>query len=112
MDQVQEMLNEDVIEPCNSQYSSPIVLAKKTNGDYRFFIDFRRLNSITEDATVTLPRIQDTLKELGNATIFSTIDLQSGYWHVPLHPSSLKLTAFAVPHGGTYLFKVIHFSAL
>lgn len=109
MDQVQEMLAENVIEPCNSQYCSPIVLAKKKDGGYRFCIDFRRLNSITEDATHTLPRIQDSLKELGKATIFSAMDLQSGYWQVPLHPDSRKLTAFAVPHGGTYQFKVMPF---
>lgn len=103
------MLAENVIEPCNSQYCSPIVLAKKKDEEYRFCIDFRRLNAITEDATHILPRIQDSLKELGKASIFPTIDLRLGYWQVPLHPDSRKLTAFAVPHGGTYQFNVMPF---
>ncbi|CAB0030668.1 unnamed protein product [Trichogramma brassicae] len=55
--QIKEMLPLDIIEPCISPYSSPIVLAKKRNGTWRFCVDYRKLNSLTEDTAQPIPRI-------------------------------------------------------
>ncbi|KAL7290815.1 hypothetical protein TKK_0015558 [Trichogramma kaykai] len=107
--QVKGMLDQGIIETCVSPYSSPIVLAKKKDGTWRFCIDYRRLNRLTEDSAQPIPRISDTLKELGDSKVFSTLDLKSGYWQVPLAQRSKPLTAFSTPSGGTYQFNVMPF---
>lgn len=107
--QVREMLAAGVIAPCISEYSSPIVMAPKKDGQYRFCVDYRRLNGITEDSAQPIPRISDALRDLGDAIIFSTLDLKSGYWQVPMDQSSIKYTAFATPSGGAYAFQVMPF---
>ena len=56
-----------------------------------------------------LPRIYDILKDIGNAKIFSSLDLKSGYWRIPLAPGSRKYTAFSTPSGGQYQFRVMPF---
>ena len=98
--QVREMLADEIIEPANSPYSSAIVVAGKKDGDYRFCVDYRRINKQTVDAPQCLPRIHEILKDLGNAKIFSTLDLKSGYWQIPLTPEARRYTAFTTPSGG------------
>ena len=73
-EQVQEMLHDQVIEPCCSPYSSPIVIAKTKDGKNRFCINFRKLNQITEDTAQPIPVIHEELKELGTARIFTSPD--------------------------------------
>ena len=107
--QIKEMLAAQIIEPSTSAYNSPIVMAKKKDGSFRFCVDYRRLNSITEDTVQPIPRITDTLKDIGDATIFSTIDLRSGYWQIPMEPDSKKFTAFSTPSGCCYQFRVMPF---
>ena len=107
--QVQKMLSAGIIEQCASPYSSPVVLANKSDGKFRFCVDYRRLNSITEDIAQPILRIIDAVKDLGIATIFTTIDLKSGYWQVPMDEIAKKYTAFSTPSGGTYHFNVMSF---
>ena len=103
------MLIDGIIEPSNSPYCSPVVIVTRKNGKPRFCVDYRRLNAITIDTSQELPHIQDTLKDLGNARVFSTIDLRNGYWQVRMEEQSKKYTAFTLPQGGTYQFKVMPF---
>ena len=107
--QVRDMLADGVIEPVTSPYSSAIVVAGKKDGDYRFCIDYRRLNDITIDAPQCLPRINEILKDLGNAKIFSSVDFKSGYWQIPLAHDSRRYTAFTTPSGGQFQFRVMPF---
>lgn len=106
---VNEMLEQGVIEPSSSPWSSPIVLAKKKDNSYRFCIDYRRLNEVTEKDAYPLPQINATLDKLKGAKYLSTIDLKSGYWQVPLARESKPLTAFTVPGRGLMQFKVLPF---
>jgi hypothetical protein len=71
------------------------VLAKKPGGGLRVCIDFRRLNALTIGDAYPIPRIDQLLEQLAGASVFSTLDLSSGYLQVPLHPSSTKYTAFS-----------------
>ena len=103
------MLAERVIEPTSSPYSSQPSIQTKKDGTKRFCIDYRRLNDLTIDAAQPLPVIHEALKDLGQAKVFSTIDLKSGYWQIPLHSASRKYTAFATPDGGQYQFRVMPF---
>jgi hypothetical protein len=81
-------------------------MAPKKDGKYRFCVDFRRLNSITEDSAQPLLVIDEVLQDLGEATVFSMLDLRSGYWQIPLTERVKKYTAFVTPDGGQYAFKV------
>ena len=97
--QVTDMLSQGVIQPSSSPWSSPIVLVKKKDGSYRFCIDYRKLNSITKIDAHPLPRVDDLLEALNGNTIFSTLDLRSGYWQVGMHPCDREKTAFSTPEG-------------
>jgi hypothetical protein len=72
------------------------VLAPKKDGNYRFCVDFRRVNSVTKKDAQPMPRIDDILDQLGGARCFSTLDLASGYWQVPLREEDREKTAFSV----------------
>ena len=106
---VPEMLANGIIESTSSPYNSPPVIQKKKDGTERFCIDFRKLNEITVDVSQALPVIHETLKDLGQAKIFSTNDLKSGYWQISLHPDLRKYTAFSTPDGEQYQFRVMPF---
>lgn len=84
-----------IIRKSRSPYCSAIVLAKKPGGGLRVCIDFRRLNALTIGDAYPIPRIDQLLEQLAGASVFSTLDLSSGYLQVPLHPSSTKYTAFS-----------------
>ncbi|GBM75930.1 Transposon Ty3-I Gag-Pol polyprotein [Araneus ventricosus] len=76
------MLKEDVIQPSDSPWSSPVVLVKKKNGEWLFCVDYRRLNKITKKEVYPLPRINDALDYLASAKIFSMMYFKSGYWQI------------------------------
>ena len=76
---VQEMLTQDVIQPSQSSWASPIVLVKKKDGGMRFCVDYRQMNRVTKCDVFPPPRIDDTLDLLSGAKYFTTLDLTSGY---------------------------------
>jgi hypothetical protein len=106
---INEMLAAGVIERSESEYCSPVVLVKKKDGTVRFCTDYRRLNALTKDEAAPLPRIQEVLRDFGTAQVFSSIDLKSGYWQIPMDPASKHLTAYATPDGATYQYRVMPF---
>ena len=103
-DKISQMVNEmeqrGIVQPSSSPWASPVVLE---DGSLHFYIDFRRLNSITKKDVYPLPRVDDILDTLGNARHFATLDLASGYWQVPLDEDVRLKTAFTT-HKGLYEF--------
>ena len=93
---LQEMLKIGAIHRSTSPWSSPIVLVHKKDGGLWFCIDLRRLNNERIKDVHSLPRIEDSLDCLDGATIFTSLDLQSGYWQVELTEAIQPLTAFTV----------------
>uniref|UniRef100_V5GSD8 RNA-directed DNA polymerase n=1 Tax=Anoplophora glabripennis TaxID=217634 RepID=V5GSD8_ANOGL len=108
-EEVTQMLAQGIIRRSMSNYNSPVVIVKKRDGKQRFCVDYRLLNERTHVEVSHLPPISDTLMELGTAKVFTTLDLKSGYWQVPLAEESRKYTAFSTPDGATYEFTVMPF---
>ena len=77
---VQDTLLGGQIEPSDSPWASPVVLVTKKDGSARFCVDYRRLNAPTTKDAYPFPRIDYSLRLLGNQQWFSTMDLASGYW--------------------------------
>ena len=91
--QIEQMLRDRIIEPSNSEFSSPVVLAKKKNNEYRFCVDYRKLNAVTKVMSHPVPLFTDVVDLIGNeqASYFSVLDAASGFWQVPLTDRAKKL---------------------
>ena len=107
-DEVDRMLRAAVIEPAQSEWASPVVLVPKPDGSLRFCIDYRRVNAITVRDTYPLPRMDDCIDSLGDASVFTTLDCNSGYWQIPVAPQDRNKTTF-ICHAGTYLYRRMPF---
>lgn len=102
---VSELLEKGCIQASRSPYNAPIFCVNKPHGKgLRVVQDFRFLNFATLDDKYVMREISDCLDEIGmrRSTIFSTIDLTSGFWQQALHPDSRPLTAFTVPGRGRF----------
>ena len=107
-DEVDSMLKQGVIRPSKSNWSSPVTIQPKKDGTQRFCIDYRKLNSVTEEEIAVLPQLTDIFDSLSGAKVFTTIDLKSAYWQVKLTKRSIKKTAF-ICHRGLYEFLRVPF---
>ena len=74
---------------------------KKERGQFRFCCDIRYLNAVTKKDAYPLPRIDDSLSKLGDAKFFTTLDLGSAFWQVPLRKNDIEKTGFAANWGCT-----------
>ncbi|XP_061765808.1 uncharacterized protein LOC133558442 [Nerophis ophidion] len=97
--QVTALLADGVIEDSCSPWASPVVLVKKKNGEWRFCIDYRRLNSITVKDSHPLPWVDETLDALAGSLWFSTLDFTNGYWQVKVAEGDREKTAFTTGRG-------------
>ena len=109
MGQVQQMLSDGVIHPSNSPWASLIVMVKKKDGSLRFCVDFRQLNAATVKDAHPIPRIDDLLDPLHGARWFSTLDLKSRYWQVPIQERDKEKTAFRTSSGQLFEFNQVPF---
>ena len=96
---VQELVGKGIVQPSCSPYASPIVVVQKKDGTIRLCVDYRQLNAKTRKDAYPLPRIEESLDALTGATLFSTLDLASGYHQVPMAERDKDKTAFCTPFG-------------
>ncbi|UYV78615.1 K02A2.6-like [Cordylochernes scorpioides] len=106
--QKEKMLENEIIEPSNSPYAAPVTLVRKGDGSKRFCVDFRKLNELMTVDNYPIPLIETVLDQLSNSKYFSTIDITSAFWQIPIHPESRPLLSF-VTHLGQYHFNRLPF---
>jgi hypothetical protein len=106
--EIQRMLKAEVIEPATSEWASPVVLIPKPDGSMRFCIDYRRLNAVTVRDSYPLPRMDECIDSLGDASVFSTLDWNYGYWQIPFDPLDKEKTTFT-SREGLYRFRRMPF---
>ncbi|KAG1116507.1 hypothetical protein G6F42_013675 [Rhizopus arrhizus] len=98
--QLDDLLSKGFIEPCVSEWGSPVLFVKKPNGSLRMVCDYRALNAKTVAQRVPLPRIDECLEQLHGVTFMSSIDLTSSFWQQRLTPSDSLKSAINTRYGG------------
>ncbi|KAL0546711.1 hypothetical protein IC582_016623 [Cucumis melo] len=106
--QLQELLDKGFIRPSVSPWGAPVLFVKKKDGSMRLCIDYRELNKVTVKNRYPLPRIDDLFDQLQGATVFSKIDLRSGYHQLRIKDEDIPKTAFRSRYGH-YEFIVMSF---
>lgn len=97
--EIKRILELGVIEPGESDFTSPLILVEAPGKDPRPCIDYRKLNAITRDQTYPIPNIEERVEVVSAAKFISTLDLVRGYWQVPLSERASRYAAFISPMG-------------
>ncbi|GJU26480.1 reverse transcriptase domain-containing protein [Tanacetum coccineum] len=106
--QLQELTNKGFIRPSSSPWGAPVLFVKKKDGSFRMCIDYRELNKLTVKNRYPLPRIDDLFDQLQGSSIYSKIDLRSGYHQLRVREEDIPKTAFRTRYGH-YEFQVMSF---
>jgi transposase InsO family protein len=106
--QISQLIKVGHIRESSSPWAFPVTLADKSDGSKRLCIDFRRLNQITIDDKMPMPRISEVLDRLKGSRFFTTLDIAWGFWHIEMDDNSVEKTAF-VTNEGHYEWLVMPF---
>ncbi|GKC79566.1 putative reverse transcriptase domain-containing protein [Tanacetum coccineum] len=107
-EQLQELSDKGIIRPSSSPWGAPVLFVKKKDGSFRRCIDYRKLNKLTVKNRYPLPRIDDLFDQLQGSSIYSIIDLRSGYHQLRVREQDIPKKAFRTWYGH-YEFQVMPF---
>ncbi|GJV00071.1 putative reverse transcriptase domain-containing protein [Tanacetum coccineum] len=107
-EQLQELTDKGFIRPSSSPWGAPVLFVKKKDGSFWMCIDYRELNKLTVKNRYPLPRIDDLFDQLQGSSIYSKIDLRSGYHQLRVREEDIPKTAFRTRYGH-YEFQVMSF---
>ncbi|GJY67531.1 putative reverse transcriptase domain-containing protein [Tanacetum coccineum] len=107
-EQLKELSNIGFIRPSSSPWGAPVLFVKKKDGSFRMCIDYRELNKLTVKNRYPLPRIDDLFDQLQGSSVYSKIDLRSGYHQLRVREEDIPKTAFRTRYGH-YEFQVMPF---
>ncbi|GJT49499.1 putative reverse transcriptase domain-containing protein [Tanacetum coccineum] len=106
--QLQELADRGFIRPSTSPWGAPVLFVKKKDGSFRMCIDYQELNKLTVKNRYPLPRIDDLFDQLQGSSVYSKIDLRSGYHQLRVRDEDIPKTAFRTRYGH-YEFQVMPF---
>ncbi|GKD23522.1 putative reverse transcriptase domain-containing protein, partial [Tanacetum coccineum] len=107
-DQLQELSDKRFIRPSSSPWGAPVLFVKKKDGSFNMCIDYRELINLTVKNRYMLPRIDDLFNQLQGSSVYSKIDLRSGYHQLRVREEDIPKTAFRTRYGH-YEFQVMPF---
>ncbi|GJS00994.1 reverse transcriptase domain-containing protein [Tanacetum coccineum] len=107
-EQLKELSDKGFIRPSSSPWGAPVLFVKKKDGSFRMCIDYRELNKLTVKNRYPLPRIDDLFDQLQGSSVYSKIDLRSGYHQLRVREEDVPKTAFRTRYGH-YEFQVMPF---
>ncbi|GKB38579.1 putative reverse transcriptase domain-containing protein [Tanacetum coccineum] len=107
-EQLKELSDKSFIRPSSSPWGAPVLFVKKKDGLFRMCIDYRELNKLTVKNCYPLPRIDDLFDQLQGSSVYSKIDLRSGYHQLQVREDDIPKTAFKTRYGH-YEFQVMPF---
>ncbi|GJV04465.1 putative nucleotidyltransferase, ribonuclease H [Tanacetum coccineum] len=107
-EQLKELSDKGFIRPSSSPWGAPVLFVKKKDGSFRMCIDYRELNKLTVKNRYPLLRIDDLFDQLQGSSVYSKIDLRSGYHQLRVREEDIPKTAFRTRYGH-YEFQVMPF---
>ncbi|GKE43481.1 putative reverse transcriptase domain-containing protein, partial [Tanacetum coccineum] len=107
-EQLKELSDKGFIRPSSSPWGAPVLFVKKKDGSFRMCIDYQELNQLTVKNRYPLPRIDDLFDQLQGSSVYSKIDLRSGYHQLRVREEDIPKTAFKTRYGH-YKFQVMPF---
>nr|GFA75833.1 hypothetical protein [Tanacetum cinerariifolium] len=107
-EQLKELSDKGFIRPSSSPWGAPVLFVKKNDGSFRMCIDYRELNKLTVKNRYPLPRIDDLFDQLQGSSVYSKIDLRSGYHQLRVREEDILKTTFRTRYGH-YEFQVMPF---
>ncbi|GJX00385.1 putative reverse transcriptase domain-containing protein [Tanacetum coccineum] len=109
--QLQELSDKGFIRPSSSPWGAPVLFVKKKDGSFRMCIDYRELNKLTVKNSYPLPRIDDLFDQLQGSSVYSKIDLRSGYHQLRVREEDILKMTFRTRYGH-YEFQVMPFGLI
>ncbi|GKB51180.1 putative reverse transcriptase domain-containing protein [Tanacetum coccineum] len=101
--QLQELADRGFIRPSTSPWGAPILFVKKKDESFRMCIDYQELNKLTVKNHYPLPRIDDLFDQLQGSSVYSKINLRSGYHQLRVRDEDISMTAFRTRKQATTL---------
>ncbi|GKA65512.1 putative reverse transcriptase domain-containing protein [Tanacetum coccineum] len=107
-DHLKELSDKGFIRPSSSRWGASVLFVKKKDGSFRMCIDYRELNKLTVKNRYPLPMIDDLFDQLQGSSVYSKIDMRSGYHQLRVREEDIRKTTFRTRYGH-YEFQVMPF---